>query len=455
MINEGQKNCAACGVHKQECTYMQDPQPRKRKQEGDTHQGTQVKQRYRDFIPRIPYDVFNKLTSSNDCRNTEHNSSLRNSFGEARTIKQEHEVAIPIARGIGRTNTYPGSNFHTTPNFVFHLDIPSKLEPAIYNVWQPISAPALDQSFHIPERPIPKLVEPIRVDATASILQKLNVLVGTRAASLIRVYKHTVHPSFPVIQDNLLAAIERAGVDGTDTTLLAAIYSVAASLEAPDTPDDTPAPIDIIGLEDLALQLFQNSLSEPTLSTLQAGLLLMHTEAVDPVLHNTQIVELAYELGLQLDCSTWTLTPADRGLRKTLAWAVYMQDTWIALVNSSPPVISGDSWDVQGLEPQDYAADEPNVRPESTAVERGRILYGRMIELTNILSSILDTFYSAAAVQQIEDVAEISSRVILEKAKPIQIRLREWFTKLDPWLKTDAKSMNKPSFSGTSGPNID
>lgn len=33
---EGQNNvCAACGVHGQECTYIEDPQPRKRRLEGD------------------------------------------------------------------------------------------------------------------------------------------------------------------------------------------------------------------------------------------------------------------------------------------------------------------------------------------------------------------------------------------------------------------------------------
>ena len=390
-----------------------------------------------------------QLKSGNMYRNTEYNAPLRNSFGEARIIKKEQEASVPIARGIGRTNTYPSSDFHSTPNFAFHLDIPSKLEPALYNVWQPTSAPALDQNFHIQERPIPKPVEPIRVGAPASIIQKLDVVIGSRGPSLIRVYRDTVHLSFPIVQDDILAAVERGDGNSIDTTLLAAIYSVAASLEAPFTPDESTVPVDVVGLENLALQLFQKSLSEPALSTLQAGLLLMNTEEVDPILHVTQITELAYELGLQLDCSNWTLTPADRGLRKRLAGAVYMQDTWIALVSKSPPTISRSSWALQGLEPQDYVADQQDVQPQSTAVERGRVIYSRMIELTDILSSILDTFYSVKAAQELDEVVERASRVILEKAKPIQIRLREWFTRLDSWLKMDGKSMNKPFFSGT------
>ncbi len=34
VTNQGQKNvCAACGLHGQECTYIEDPQPRKRRLE--------------------------------------------------------------------------------------------------------------------------------------------------------------------------------------------------------------------------------------------------------------------------------------------------------------------------------------------------------------------------------------------------------------------------------------
>lgn len=34
MTTDSQKKtCAACGVHGQECTYNEDPQPRKRRQE--------------------------------------------------------------------------------------------------------------------------------------------------------------------------------------------------------------------------------------------------------------------------------------------------------------------------------------------------------------------------------------------------------------------------------------
>lgn len=50
VTNEGQKNvCAACGVHGQECTYIEDPQPRKRRLEGD---GKEVDLSKRRLVPQ-------------------------------------------------------------------------------------------------------------------------------------------------------------------------------------------------------------------------------------------------------------------------------------------------------------------------------------------------------------------------------------------------------------------
>ena len=44
VVTEGSKICAACGVHEQECTYIEDPQPRKRKVQGDAR-GAESKRR--------------------------------------------------------------------------------------------------------------------------------------------------------------------------------------------------------------------------------------------------------------------------------------------------------------------------------------------------------------------------------------------------------------------------
>ena len=45
VVNDGQKICAACGVHGQECTYVEDPQPRKRKLDGEGKEVDATKRR--------------------------------------------------------------------------------------------------------------------------------------------------------------------------------------------------------------------------------------------------------------------------------------------------------------------------------------------------------------------------------------------------------------------------
>ena len=45
-MNEGQKVCAACGVHGQECTFVEDPQPRKRRIEGEAKDTDASKRRF-------------------------------------------------------------------------------------------------------------------------------------------------------------------------------------------------------------------------------------------------------------------------------------------------------------------------------------------------------------------------------------------------------------------------
>ena len=53
VVNEGQKNCAACGVHGQECTYVEDPQPRKRKVDTEAKEGDGPKRRLACPPPRV------------------------------------------------------------------------------------------------------------------------------------------------------------------------------------------------------------------------------------------------------------------------------------------------------------------------------------------------------------------------------------------------------------------
>jgi len=45
VATDGQNNCAACGLHGQDCTYLEDPQPRKRRLDTEGKETDSAKRR--------------------------------------------------------------------------------------------------------------------------------------------------------------------------------------------------------------------------------------------------------------------------------------------------------------------------------------------------------------------------------------------------------------------------
>ena len=181
----------------------------------------------------------------------------------------------------------------------------------------------------------------------------------------------------------------------------------------------------------------------------------MQRPNVDSKTLNSQLVTAAYELGLHLDCTCWTLPASDKGLRKRLAWALFMQDKWCALIHGRPSAIVQSNWAVRTLTDDDF--DDKTTVPEAPHIpdeelERGRELFKHMASLTEILSTLLDTFYTLQAMQEVDDAGPSGTRLILERAKPVQIRLKAWFAGLPNSLKMDNTMTGKPSSTGNPFP---
>ena len=230
----------------------------------------------------------------------------------------------------------------------------------------------------------------------------------------------------------------------TEPGLLAAMYALAGSSGTYDAPLSLA---DTERLEEIAFRAFGNAMSKPTLSTIQIGVLLMQRPNVDSKALNTQLVGMAYEIGLHLDCSSWSLPNEERVLRKRLGWALYMQDKWCSLIHGRPSSISKDHWAVPSLDEDEYSielADDASMQE----VKRGRELFKQMATLTAILSMVLDTFYTLRSMQEVDDAGPNGTRLILERAKPVQIKLKEWFTQLPRNLKMDENTAGKPSSTG-------
>jgi hypothetical protein len=105
---------------------------------------------------------------------------------------------------------------------------------------------------------------------------------------------------------------------------------------------------------------------------------------------------------------------------------------------------------VQPLNPNDFPDvewDENDVE-ERMEIERGRILFGQMVQLSQILAEILETFYTLQALHATANAGVQATQLILSLAKPIQLKLKEWYSGLPSAVRMDANfqsSHNQPS----------
>ena len=315
-----------------------------------------------------------------------------------------------------------------------HMGYTTELDPILFDV-SPTGGSGYQKldgrnAFLIHQSDNPRYAEP-----QASLIHAIDKLIGPHGPSLVQ-YFRTINRSLPIVEDTFFETYNSPQKNSLDPALLCAVYLVSASSAAHNLGNPTWQQTDVTQLEDLAFQLLEGTLSNPTLSTLQAGLLLMQRSNVDSKFLNTQLISAAYELGLHLDCSNWSIPPVERGLRKRLAWALYMEDQWCSLTHGRPSLISKEHWAVQDLSDDDF---EEVIEEEVLGESRlGQECFSQMVILTGILSNILNTLYTQKAMQEFDAAGANATRLILERAKPIQVSLKEWFTRLSKDLKMDS-----------------
>lgn len=210
--------------------------------------------------------------------------------------------------------------------------------------------------------------------------------------------------------------------------------------------------LDLAKLQELAFRALQNTIHRPKLSTIQAGLLLsQHQKAfMGTTPHEerdrltVQLVNLSHSLGLHLDCSSWEIPDWEVGLRRRIAWALYMQDKWSALLESRPSLIIHEEWDVAYLTVEDFPENIEDDQEGSSEVFRGLLVFMHMAELTVIVSEILSGVFSARARRTIDQASDRLA-TLLDQMKPLQIRLKSWFSTLPDLLKMDTVASMKLS----------
>lgn len=334
-----------------------------------------------------------------------------------------------------------------------HIGYTTELEPILFDIYKAAGRSTQETGYQKPDPRnaflVKKSEDDMQEDAESEALTLIESLIGANGAFFIHNFRDNSNRSFPIVEQPFFHAYDERQSINIEPGLLAAMYAVAASSPIPGFPTAAQLGIDVSQLDELACRWFENCLAKPTLSTIQTGILLMQRPGVDTKTLNSQLVSAAYELGLHLDCTPWALTDTERSLRKRLAWALYMQDKWCALLHGRPSLIPSTHWAVKDLAESDFLVDysglEDVAREEMT---RGRELFAQMVSLTEILSTILETFYTLHSMQEVEDAGEEGTRMILNRAKPVQIRLKEWFSKLPKGLKMDSTQTGKSSSVG-------
>ena len=282
-------------------------------------------------------------------------------------------------------------------------------------------------------------------------LDSIEELVAPHGKALVKLYFRTVHPSFPILHKNVyLEKYERTHREFSPV-LLAAVYILAAEYWYYSPELSSFEKPNINALETLALKSMNDVIHRPKLSTVEAGLLLLQRSKESSWPLTAQMVAIGQDLGLHRDCSDWDIPEWEKGLRRRLSWALFIQDKWASLAQGRPSHISRSDWTVKPLSEQDFPENftDENDEEGSTEVETGRTLFTWMVSLTQILSDILVAFYSGAAEVEIRESQTIATSEVLRKAKPLQIRLKEWAAALPHCLGMEHVKARKLSSAGS------
>jgi hypothetical protein len=131
-----------------------------------------------------------------------------------------------------------------------------------------------------------------------------------------------------------------------------------------------------------------------------------------------------------------------------------MQDKWSSLVHGRPSHIFAANWAVKPMPAHDCIDGESqgNTASESdndkAEIEKGQILFSQMIALTSIMGEVMDTFYTQVAIRDFASAGKESTRLILDRAKPVQIKLKDWYSKLPASVRMDSATPKRLSSAG-------
>ncbi|KAK0649193.1 fungal-specific transcription factor domain-containing protein [Cercophora newfieldiana] len=281
-------------------------------------------------------------------------------------------------------------------------------------------------------------------------LDAIEHAVRPHGPGLVDLYFRTVHPSYPILHKGVFLEKYARSYREFSPPLLAAVYLLAMDWWEYDRELSSHKKPDAESLLRTAMKALTGVIHRPKLSSVQAGLLLLQRSGGDSWVLTSQVVAIGEELGLHLDCTTWNIPEWEKGLRRRLAWAIFMQDKWGALIHGRPSHVIASTWQMPRVSLADFpesAADEDD-KEGSTEVEKGRLLFIHLTKLTQIMAQALELLYNPDQTRIQEVIATSGIQGLLELVKPMAVKLKEWANDMPQDLRMDDVKTRKLCSNG-------
>jgi hypothetical protein len=164
------------------------------------------------------------------------------------------------------------------------------------------------------------------VDQEMSDLDEIESLVAPYGPELVNLYFRIMHPSFPILHKKVFLEKHGRSYRESTPTGLGAVYLMALNWWSYSaTLSSKPKP-DAKRLERTVLRMLFDVHRRPKISDLQGGLVLLQQHSVNSWTMTGHLVTMSQNLGINVNCSDWQVPDWERGVRKRVAWAIYMQD---------------------------------------------------------------------------------------------------------------------------------
>ncbi|KAK0712416.1 fungal-specific transcription factor domain-containing protein [Lasiosphaeria miniovina] len=405
-----QDRCVLCTFHDRECTYLDAPQPRKKRAEFADDRAISV-DGHGDSDPRPPLKK-TKATQTPD----------------------DGTLGPPIASSSVRSLLDRTLGLHRTTHFKYigpsslHEE---RLLDLIHRFYESGNGEDGCKFRRVADATTFLSKSDRHTLFSADVdhdLDTVEQIVQPHGPGLVDLYFRTVHPSYPILHKGVFIEKYARSYKEFSPPLLAAVYLLAMDWWEFDLELASKQKPDAEALLRTAMKALTGVIHRPKLSSVQAGLLLLQRAGGDSWVLTTQVVGIGEELGLHLDCTPWNIPEWEKGLRRRLAWAIYMQDKWGALIHGRPSHVTASNWQMAHVSLADFpesAADEDD-KEGSTEVEKGRLLFIHLTKLTEIMAQATEILYSPDQTRIHELVSRSGVQGLLELVKPLAVRLKEW-----------------------------